>query len=68
MEFSKLMLFTIWLIVVCLAMSLISELLTMSNNLCNAIGILIIPIVVYVSLRTSCFTNIKIGKRNEKSN
>lgn len=63
MEFSKLMLLTVWLIAVCAAMSLISELLTMSDNLCNAIGILIIPVVVYVSLRTNCFTNIKIGKR-----
>lgn len=63
MEFSKLMLLTVWLIAVCAVMSLISELLTMSDNLCNAIGILIIPVVVYVSLRTNCFTNIKIGKR-----
>lgn len=63
MEFSKLMLLTVWLITVCAVMSLISELLTMSDNLCNAIGILIIPVVVYVSLKTNCFTNIKIGKR-----
>lgn len=63
MEFSKLMLLTIWLITVCAAMSLISKLLTMSDNLCNVIGILIIPVVVYVSLKTNCFTNIKIGKR-----
>lgn len=63
MEFSKLMLLTVWLIAVCAVMSLISELLTMSDNLCNAIGILIIPVVVYVSLRTNCFTNIKIDKR-----
>lgn len=63
MEFSKLMLLTVWLIAVCAVMSLISELLTMSDNLCNAIGILIIPVVVYVSLKTNCFTNIKIGKR-----
>ena len=63
MEFSKLMLLTVWLIAVCAVISLISELLTMSDNLCNAIGILIIPVVVYVSLKTNCFTNIKIGKR-----
>lgn len=63
MEFSKLMLLTVWLITVCAVMSLISELLTMSDSLCNAIGILIIPVVVYVSLKTSYFTNIKIGKR-----
>ena len=63
MKFSKIMALTVWLIIVCITVSVVGKLLTMSDSICNVIGILIMPVVIYISLKTNCFTNIKFKKR-----
>ena len=42
--------------------------LTMPSTLCNIVGILLIPTYYIISEKTECFTNIKIKRKNEKSN
>lgn len=63
----EMILFALWFFVVVVAMTLIGKLLTMASTIGNFVGIILIPIVIYVSLATNFFTNIKF-KRNEKSN
>lgn len=67
LNLKEMMLFALWFFVVVIAMTLICELLTMASTIGNFIGIILIPVVIYVSLATNFFTNIKF-KRNEKSN
>ena len=67
LNLKEMMLFALWFFVVVIAMTLICELLTMASTIGNFVGILLIPIVIYVSLATNFFTNIKF-KKNEKSN
>lgn len=67
LNLKEMILFTLWFFVVVITMTLICELLTMASTIGNFIGIILIPVVIYVSLATNFFTNIKF-KRNEKSN
>ena len=67
LNLKEMVLFALWFFVVVIAMTFICELLTMASTIGNLIGIILIPIVIYVSLATNFFTNIKF-KRNEKSN
>ncbi len=67
LNLKEMMLFALWFFVVVVALTLICELLTMASTIGNFVGIMLIPIVIYVSLATNFFTNIKF-KRNEKSN
>ena len=67
LNLKEMILFTLWFFVVVITMTLICELLTMASTIGNFVGIILIPIVIYVSLATNFFTNIKF-KRNEKSN
>lgn len=67
LNLKEMMLFALWFFVVVIAMTLICELLTTASTIGNFIGIILIPVVIYVSLATNFFTNIKF-KRNEKSN
>ena len=67
LNLKEMMLFALWFFVVVITMTLICELLTMASTIGNFIGIILIPVVIYVSLATNFFTNIKF-KRNEKSN
>ena len=67
LNLKEMMLFALWFFVVVIAMTLICELLTMASTIGNFIGIILIPVVIYVSLATNFFTNIKF-KKNEKSN
>lgn len=67
LNLKEMILFTLWFFVVVITMTLICELLTMASTISNFIGIILIPVVIYVSLATNFFTNIKF-KRNEKSN
>lgn len=66
LNLKEIMLFALWFFVVVIAITFICRLLTMASTIGNLIGILLIPIVIYVSLATNFFTNIKF-KRNEKS-
>lgn len=67
LNLKEMMLFTLWFFVVVITMTLICELLTMASTIGNFVGIILIPVVIYVSLATNFFTNIKF-KKNEKSN
>lgn len=67
LNLKEMILFTLWFFVVVITMTLICELLTMASTIGNFVGIILIPVVIYVSLATNFFTNIKF-KRNEKSN
>ena len=67
LNLKEMMLFALWFFVVVIAITLICELLTMASTIGNFVGIILIPVVIYVSLATNFFTNIKF-KRNEKSN
>lgn len=67
LNLKEMMLFALWFFVVVIALTLTCELLTMASTLGNFVGIMLIPIIIYVSLATNFFTNIKF-KRNEKSN
>lgn len=67
LNLKEMMLFALWFFVVVAVLTLICKLLTMASTIGNFIGIMLIPIVIYVSLATNFFTNIKF-KRNEKSN
>lgn len=67
LNLKEMLLFVLWFFVIVIAITLICELLTMSSTIGNFIGIILIPIIIYVSLATNFFTNIKF-KRNEKSN
>lgn len=67
LNLKEMILFTLWFFVVVITMTLICELLTMASTIGNFVGIILIPVVIYVSLATNFFTNIKF-KKNEKSN
>lgn len=59
----EMILFALWFFVVVVAMTLICKLLTMASTIGNFVGIILIPIVIYVSLATNFFTNIKFKKK-----
>mgnify|MGYP003532670571 CR=1 FL=1 len=63
LNLKEMILFTLWFFVVVITMTLICELLTMASTIGNFIGIILIPIVIYVSLATNFFTNIKFKKK-----
>ena len=63
LNLKEMILFALWFFVVVMAMTLIGELLTMASTIGNFIGIILIPIVIYVSLITNFFTNIKFKKK-----
>lgn len=67
LNLKEMILFALWFFVVVIAMTFICKLLTMASTIGNLVGIILIPIVIYVSLATNFFTNIEF-KRNEKSN
>lgn len=64
----RLILFTLWAISFVLIITMICKMLTMPSTLCNIVGILLIPTYYIISEKTECFTNIKIKRKNEKSN
>lgn len=63
LNLKEMMLFALWFFVVVVAMTLICKLLTMASTIGNFVGIILIPIVIYVSLATNFFTNIKFKKK-----
>lgn len=63
LNLKEMILFTLWFFVVVITMTLICELLTMASTIGNFIGIILIPVVIYVSLATNFFTNIKFKKK-----
>lgn len=67
LNLKEMLLFVLWFFIVVNALTFICELFTSASTIGNFIGIILIPIIVYVSLATNFFTNIKF-KRNEKSN
>lgn len=67
LNLKEMLLFVLWFFVVVNTLTFICELFTSASTIGNFIGILLIPIVVYVSLATNFFTNIKF-KKNKKSN
>lgn len=67
LNLKEMMLFALWFFVVVTMITFICKLLTMASTIGNFIGIILIPIIIYVSLATNFFTNIKF-KKNEKSN
>lgn len=67
LNLKEMLLFVLWFFVVVNALTFICELFTSASTIGNFIGIMLIPIIVYVSIATNFFTNIKKFKRNEKS-
>ena len=67
LNLKEMLLFVLWFFIVVNALTFICELFTSASTIGNFIGIILIPIIVYVSLATNFFTNIKF-KKNEKSN
>ena len=63
LNLKEMILFALWFFVVVVAMTLICKLLTMASTIGNFGGIILIPIVIYVSLATNFFTNIKFKKK-----
>ena len=61
----NIMKFCVWLICAILILNLSFSMLTASDTAINCIGAVIIASAVEVSIRTKCFTSIKI-KRNGK--
>lgn len=67
LNLKEMLLFVLWFFIVVNALTFICELFTSASTIGNFVGIMLIPIITYVSLATNFFTNIKF-KRNEKSN
>lgn len=67
LNLKEMLLFVLWFFIVVNTLTFICELLTSASTIGNFIGIILLPIIVYVSLATNFFTNIKF-KKNEKSN
>lgn len=67
LNLKEMLLFVLWFFIVVNALTFICELFTSASTIGNFVGIMLIPIIIYVSLATNFFTNIKF-KRNEKSN
>lgn len=44
------------------------DMVSVPNTIENIIGCIIVFLTIYVSIKTQCFTNIKIKKKNERSN
>ena len=54
--------FIIWFIVSMVVISVAFELISLSDSLLNVAGIAICLVLLYVSVETKCFTNIKLKK------
>jgi uncharacterized protein with PQ loop repeat len=62
MDNSKVMPFIIWFIVVTILSTISMDLINLPDTLCNIAGIILGLIIIYVSIKTKCFTNIKLKK------
>lgn len=58
---------SIWFVCFIFLVDLSCELITMASTMTNLIGIAMAIATIYFSVKTKCFTNIKV-KRNEKNN
>ena len=58
---------SVWFICLMFVADWAFGLITMDSTIANIVGFAIIIATVYVSVKTNCFTTIKI-KKNEKSN
>ena len=63
--------FFIWLLVVISTTTWVCDLITLPSTIANLLGITLLFVIWYISIRTKCFTTIKLTKNkkeNEESN
>ena len=58
---------SIWLLCLLFAVDWALELISMDSTIANIVGVGVVITTIYFSVKTKCFTNIKV-KRNEKNN
>ena len=58
---------SIWLLCLLFAVDWSFELISMDSTIANIVGFGVAIATIYFSVKTKCFTNIKV-KRNEKNN
>lgn len=58
---------SIWLLCLLFAVDWSFELISMDSTIANIVGFGVAITIIYFSVKTKCFTNIKV-KRNEKNN
>ena len=58
----------VWFMLTIYLITLGLDMVSVPNTIENIIGCIIVFLTVYVSIKTQCFTNIKIKKKNERSN
>lgn len=58
----------IWFITFMFLISMCLDMISEPNTIENILGLIIGYVVVFVSIKTKCFTNIKFKKKNEGSN
>lgn len=58
----------IWFITFMFLISMCLDMISKPNTIENILGLIIGYVVVFVSIKTKCFTNIKFKKKNEGSN
>ena len=57
----------LWIVVFFAMVGCICELLTMASTIANVLGLVLLLTTIYISIKTQCFTKLKI-KKNEKNN
>jgi hypothetical protein len=58
----------IWFITFMFLIGMSLDMISEPNTIENIIGLIIGYVVIFVSVKTRCFTNIKFKKKNEGSN
>ena len=63
MTWNKIFCFLVWLIMFILGWDLALGWLSMANTLANIAGAFLVLIIVFISYKTKCFTNLKFWKK-----
>lgn len=55
----------IWFIIFMFSISICLDMISEPNTIENIIGLIVGYLVIFISIKTKCFTNIKFKKKNE---
>lgn len=65
---NKAILISIWFICIVAVIDETLNMVSVASTIENIVGFLILVLMVLISIKTKCFTNLKKNKKNEKSN
>ena len=66
MNWTKVFLFVVWLILAILGLDLAFGWLNLANTIANIAGAFLVLFIIFISFKTKCFTNLKFWKKMKK--